>query len=96
MSISVYGSITVTDLLDTATYIYYSATNTSTLSSWHISPQSNDEYIGIYSGPPTNSGQPDLLEFRSTQPNYLLRYQSKSLDFYGSNLYNQWNLLYLY
>ena len=58
MSISVYGSITVTDLLDTATYIYYSATNTSTLSSWHISPQSNDEYIGIYSGPPTNSGQP--------------------------------------
>lgn len=57
-NISAYGSITVTDLLDTATYIYYSATNTSTLSSWHTSPQSNDEYIGIYSGPPTDSGQP--------------------------------------
>ena len=58
MSISAYGSITVTDLLDTATYIYYSATNSSTLTDWHTTPQSTDKYIGIYDGPPSESGQP--------------------------------------
>ena len=58
MSISAYGSITVTDLLDTATYIYYSATNSDTYSDWHTSPQTTDKYIGIYSGPPVDDGQP--------------------------------------
>lgn len=58
MSISAYGSITVTDLLDTATYIYYAATNSTTYSDWHTSPQTTDKYIGIYSGPPVDGGQP--------------------------------------
>jgi hypothetical protein len=59
MAISAYGSITVTDLLDTATYIYYSATGSGTKASdWHTTPTTNDAYIGFYSGPPIESGQP--------------------------------------
>jgi hypothetical protein len=58
MAIQAYGTITITDLLDTATYIYYSATNTTTKTAWHSTPTSSDKYIGIYSGPPVAGGQP--------------------------------------
>lgn len=58
MSVQAYGSITITDLLDTATYIYYSETGSSTLSGWHTEVTAQDKYIGIYSGPPSSSGQP--------------------------------------
>lgn len=58
MSTKAYGSITVTDLLDTATYIYYSTTGSNTAADWHITPTANDKYIGFYSGPPVDSGQP--------------------------------------
>ncbi len=58
MSNKAYGSITVTDLLDTATYIYYSATGSNTAADWHITPTANDKYIGIYGGPPVDGGQP--------------------------------------
>lgn len=43
-----YGSITILDLLDTATYIYYSANSDG--SGATIAPQLNSKYIGIYSG----------------------------------------------
>lgn len=58
MSTKAYGSITVTDLLDTATYIYYSATGSNTAADWHVTPTVNDKYIGFYSGPPVDGGQP--------------------------------------
>lgn len=59
MSNKAYGSITVTDLLDTATYIYYSATGSSSVAgNWHKEVQSGDLYIGIYNGPPLDGGQP--------------------------------------
>lgn len=36
MSTKAYGSITIADLLDTATYIYYSSTGSSAVASeWH-------------------------------------------------------------
>lgn len=61
-----YGSITITDLLDTATYIYYSsvnsrATDSTNINRWHTSPGSGDIYIGIYSGPPKSGGQPNPI-----------------------------------
>lgn len=59
MATKAYGTITITDLLDTATYIYYSQTNTTTASDWHKIPTSSDKYIGIYSGPPADTGQPN-------------------------------------
>ena len=58
MATKAYGSITITDLLDTATYIYYSQTNSTSISSWHKDVQSTDKFIGIYSGPPISGGQP--------------------------------------
>lgn len=58
MSAKAYGSITITDLLDTATYIYYAETNSSDSDDWHIEATEDDKYIGIYSGPPASGGQP--------------------------------------
>lgn len=57
MAVQAYGSITITDLLDTATYIYYSASSTRTASDWHITAAATDKYIGIYSGPPADNNQ---------------------------------------
>lgn len=62
MSTTAYGSITVTDLLDIATYIYYShysaAATTADAQNWHTVPITGDKYIGIYTGAPMNNGQP--------------------------------------
>ena len=51
-----YGEITILDLLDTATYIYYSEFENGQGAT--IAPQPNSKYIGIYSGPPYGEGQP--------------------------------------
>lgn len=64
-----YNSITITDLVDSATYIYYSATGSSEITTdWHINVESTDSYIGFYEGPPDEGGQqpenptPEILE----------------------------------
>lgn len=51
-----HGSITIVDLLDTATYIYYSANSNGTGAT--KTPAADSKYIGIYSGPPVSGGQP--------------------------------------
>lgn len=55
-TILAYGEITILDLLDTATYIYYSANSDG--SNATITPDSDTKYIGIYSGPVLTGGQP--------------------------------------
>ena len=51
-----YGEITILDLIDTATYIYYSANENGEGAT--IAPSTDSQYIGIYSGPPIKEGQP--------------------------------------
>ena len=51
-----YGEITILDLIDTATYIYYSANEDGSGAS--TAPDANTKYIGIYSGPALEDGQP--------------------------------------
>lgn len=51
------GQITLVDLTDTTTYFYYSPN--SDYSDASIMPGLNSKYIGIYSGEPISSGQPD-------------------------------------
>lgn len=51
-----YGEITILDLLDTATYIYYAEDENGTGA--QSAPTSNTKYIGIYSGPSFEGGQP--------------------------------------
>lgn len=51
------GQITLVDLTDTTTYFYYSPN--SDYSDASIVPGLNSKYIGIYSGEPISSGQPD-------------------------------------
>lgn len=51
-----YSEITILDLIDTATYIYYSANENGTGAS--TAPDANTKYIGIYSGPTLEGGQP--------------------------------------
>ena len=51
------GEITIVDLVDTATYIYYSENESG--SGATTAPNANTKYIGIYSGPPVEGGQPD-------------------------------------
>lgn len=58
MAQKAYGSITITDLLDTATYIYYSSSNSIKLADWHKDARSADKYIGVYSGKSLDNGQP--------------------------------------
>ena len=52
-----YASLTITDLLDTATYIYYSPNSDG--SGAKTAPQPDSKYIGIYSGPTLPDGQPE-------------------------------------
>lgn len=57
-----YGSITITDLIDTATYIYYSETSETGdlyINNWHKKAMPTDKYICIYSGAPVDSTQPE-------------------------------------
>lgn len=51
-----YSEITILDLIDTATYIYYAEDENGTGA--QSAPTSNTKYIGIYSGPPIEGGQP--------------------------------------
>lgn len=53
-----YGEITILDLIDTATYIYYSANEDGTGAS--TAPDANTKYIGIYDGPVLEGGQPSV------------------------------------
>lgn len=52
-----YSEITILDLIDTATYIYYSENESG--SGATTAPTATTKYIGIYSGPPVEGGQPD-------------------------------------
>lgn len=52
-----YGSLTIVDLLDTATYIYYAEDKNGT--GVKITPDVNSQYIGIYSGKTLPNGQPN-------------------------------------
>lgn len=63
-----YASLTITDLLDTATYIYYSPNSNG--SGATIAPGSDSKYIGIYSGAPIPSGQPDPKGDNDNQKKY--------------------------
>ena len=51
-----YGTLTIVDLLDTATYIYYADGAEGNTPS--VSPVGKT-YIGIYNGLPLSGGQPD-------------------------------------
>lgn len=53
-----YGEITILDLIDTATYIYYSANEDGSGAS--TAPDANTKYIGIYDGPVLEGGQPSV------------------------------------
>lgn len=53
-----YSEITILDLIDTATYIYYSANEDGSGAS--TAPDANTKYIGIYSGPALEDGQPSI------------------------------------
>lgn len=57
MQTKAYGSLTIIDLLDDATYIYYA--NNASGSDASLSP-SGKSYIGIYSGPALSTGQPGV------------------------------------
>ena len=57
MSIIAYSEITILDLLDNATYIYYADDAEGKNPS--ASPEGK-KYIGIYSGPPFEGGQPAI------------------------------------
>lgn len=57
-NILAYGEITILDLLDTATYIYYAEYENGTGAT--IAPEANSKYIGIYSGPALEGGQPEI------------------------------------
>ena len=52
-----YSEITILDLIDTATYIYYSENESG--SGATTAPTATTKYIGIYSGPPVEGGQPN-------------------------------------
>ena len=52
-----YSEITILDLIDTATYIYYSENESG--SGATTAPTATTKYIGIYSGPPFEDGQPN-------------------------------------
>lgn len=54
-----YGSFTITDLLDIATYVYYSPNLDDDYSGATIAPGQDSKYIGIYSGPTLPDGQPE-------------------------------------
>lgn len=51
-----YSEITILDLLDTATYIYYSQNSNGEGAT--IAPNADSAYIGIYSGKALSGGQP--------------------------------------
>jgi hypothetical protein len=50
MATVAYDSITILDLMDNATYIYYSEDNNGTGAD--RAPTNRSKYIGIYTGPP--------------------------------------------
>lgn len=52
-----YSEITILDLIDTATYIYYAKDENG--SGATKAPEADSKYIGIYSGPPIEGGQPN-------------------------------------
>ena len=51
-----YGELTIVDLLDEATYIYYAQNSSGTNAS--TTPSTTTKYIGIYTGPALSAGQP--------------------------------------
>jgi hypothetical protein len=57
-NIVAYGELTILDLLDTATYIYYAENNLGAGAT--SAPNSKSKYIGFYSGPPFE-GFPDNI-----------------------------------
>lgn len=59
-----YNAITLVDLVDSATYIYYAEDYDDTKGAINVSiaPNANSKYIGIYNGPSLSSGQPGPSE----------------------------------
>jgi hypothetical protein len=51
------GEITIVDLIDTATYIYYAEDGQGTGAT--STPTPDTKYIGIYNGNALTSGRPD-------------------------------------
>jgi hypothetical protein len=53
-----YNAITLVDLVDSATYIYYAEDYDDTKGAINVSitPNTNSKYIGIYNGPSLSSG----------------------------------------
>lgn len=52
-----YGEITISDLIDSATYIYYAEDSQGNGANRY--PSNNTEYIGFYNGPALKGGQPE-------------------------------------
>ena len=57
-TIVAYNEITILDLIDTATYIYYSSNSDGAGAT--SAPTSETKYIGIYNGAPIEGGQPTI------------------------------------
>lgn len=55
-----YGTLTITDLLDTATYLYYAKTSDGAEAS--STPSEDLPYIAFYSGPSIIDGPPSLSD----------------------------------
>jgi hypothetical protein len=62
-SLVAYSEITILDLVDTATYIYYSETDENNGTGVSITLVPASEYIGFYNGPSLEGGQPSAEEF---------------------------------
>ena len=60
-----YSEITILDLIDTATYIYYAKDENG--SGAITAPEADSKYIGIYSGPPVGNGQPSYEDLKNTE-----------------------------
>lgn len=81
-----YSEITILDLIDTATYIYYSENESG--SGATIAPTATTKYIGIYSGPPIEGGQPENPPEETIWSNYVGK-EGNGID--SSNTYIEYN-----
>lgn len=67
-----YGSLTIVDLLDTATYIYYAEDEKGTGAT--KAPNAKSKYMGIYSGPPF-TGNPTKFPMDSWESDWWTGWQ---------------------
>ena len=81
-----YSEITILDLIDTATYIYYSENESGTGAT--TAPTATTNYIGIYSGQPVEGGQPSTPPTGTIWSNYVGE-EGNGID--PSNTYIEYN-----